>query len=359
VSGVIAAGLQLLKAVKSAYRAAHTVCMSSNSPKHRVNDTLDRYAKIHADLHDNYPDTPAWAWNVISRYRAQLPPTQWEAVRPMVMSVALSLQPTTYEAARRLMSMSARFAGWVWTVKGSEPEVARYFTEANIWRYIATALKEHSDSYRWGVVRQLGVITEILNKRQVKRYPAPNLAGATPPFKQPEVATMYSWATTRSTELKIRNACAILGLGAGAGLRSSEIAEVRVGDLTLLDGRPWVNVRGENSRRVPVLSPWETVLQRAAGGRAASEFLFHGYRLDEYPPRAIQTFLTDNPARVRPTVSRLRTTWICRHLGNGVPLGALAEAAGLADVGSLEKYLAYVDQPSLDDCADLFFGGDR
>lgn len=344
--------------LKNVFRAAHRLFMTTKTNR-RLNDTLTRYALHHAHLRDLNPNIETWCWNVISRYRAQLPPVQWESVRPMVMTIALQMHPQTYEAARRLMTMSARFAAWVWTVKGLEPEISRYFTEANVWRYISTVLAKHSDSYRWGTVRQLGVITETLTGHSVKRHPAPNLAGATAPFKQSELAGMYSWATTRSTNLKIRNACAILGLAAGAGLTSSEIVNVRVGDIELINERMWVHTSGVNARRVPVLSPWETVLERAASQRPDDALLFHAFRFDEYPARAVQTFLSDHPARVRPTVSRLRTTWICRHLSNRVPIGALVKAAGLMDAGGLDKYLAYVEQPSLDECAELFFGDAR
>lgn len=254
--------------------------------------------------------------------------------------------------------MTGRFSSWLWSIKGIEPDQRRYFSEANIWYYVERNLCKHSDSYRWGTVRQLGVIAERINGSAVKRHPAPNLAGATRPFKQTELAAVHSWAISLSTELKIRNACAIVSLGAGAGMSTAEIAAATVGDVEATGTGTWVHVRGENPRKIPVLSPWETVLQRSVQGRDADELLFQGYRLEEYPPRAIQTFLTDHPARVRPTVSRLRTSWIVRHLNAGVPVAALVQAAGLAHAGGLEKYLGFAEQPNLDDCADLFFGAE-
>lgn len=324
----------------------------------RLIDNLDAYSREHSDLRDTYPDTSDWAWQVISRYRPQKSPVQWQAVRRMVMTVALEMEPTTWEQARRLMSMTGRFSTWLWSIKGLDPDQRRYFSEANIWYYVERALGNHSESYRWGTVRQLGVIAERLNGGAVKRHPAPNLAGASRPFKQTELAAVHSWAISLSTALKIRNACAIVSLGAGAGMRSAEIAAATVGDVLTVGGGTWVNVRGENPRRVPVLSPWETVLQRSVAGRHADDLLFQGYRLEEYPPRAIQTFLTEHPSRVRATVSRLRTSWIVRHLNAGVPVAALVKAAGLAHAGGLEKYLGFAEQPDLDDCADLFFGAE-
>ncbi|MFE4951092.1 hypothetical protein ACFQ9V_13400 [Leifsonia sp. NPDC056665] len=330
----------------------------TDNQNRRLIDNLDTYALEHADLRDDYPDVPKWAWRVISRYRPQKPTVQWQAVRRMVMTVALETKPTTWEQARRLMSMAGRFSAWIWSVKGVDPDQRRYFREANIWYYVERTLGGHSESYRWGNVRQLGVVAERINGSAVKRYPAPNLAGATPPFKQAELAAVHSWAISRSTELKIRNACTIVSLGAGAGMSSAEIAAARVGDVETVGARTWVHVHGANARRIPVLSPWETVLQRAAAARAPEDLLFQGYRLEEYPPRAIQNFLTEHPGRVRPTVSRLRTSWIVRHLNAGVPVAALVQAAGLAHAGGLEKYLVFADQPDLDDCADLFFGAD-
>ncbi|WP_223694852.1 hypothetical protein [Leifsonia poae] len=330
----------------------------TDNQNRRLIDNLDGYSREHADLRIAYPDAPDWAWRVISRYRPQKSAVQWETVRRMVITVALDIRPTTWEQARRLMSMTGRFASWIWSVKGIDPDQHRYFTEANIWYYVERTLSEHSESYRWGTVRQLGVIAERINGDAVKRHPAPNLAGASRPFKQTELAAVHSWAISLSTEFKIRNACAIVSLGAGAGMSSAEIAAARVGDVETTSSGVWVRVRGESPRRVPVLSPWESVLQRAVAERANGDLLFQGYRLEEYPPRAIQTFLSEHPARVRPTVSRLRTSWIVRHLNAGVPVAALVRAAGLAHAGGLEKYLGFADQPSLDDCADLFFGAE-
>jgi len=330
----------------------------TDNENRRLIDNLEAYSREHSDLRHTHPDAPEWAWRVISRYRPLKSPVQWHAVRRMVMTVALEMKPTTWEQARRLMSMTGRYAPWLWSIKGIEPEPRRYFNEANIWYYVERALGKHSESYRWGTVRQLGIIAERLNGKSVKRHAAPNLAGASRPFKQAELAAVHSWAISLSTDLKIRNACAIVSLGAGAGLSSAAIAAAAVGDVEVIAGNTWVRVGGARPRKVPVLSPWDTTLERAVSGRAASELLFQGYRLEEYPPRAIQTFLTEHPGRVRPTVSRLRTSWIVRHLNNGVPVAALVQAAGLAHAGGLEKYLAFSEQPDLDDCAALFFGAE-
>ncbi|TDW28920.1 tyrosine-type recombinase/integrase [Cryobacterium psychrophilum] len=153
---------------------------------------------------------------------------------------------------------------------------------------------------------------------------------------------MHSWAASLTTDLKRQNAQALLGLAGGAGLRANEIIDLRLGDIDVIDGRLFVNVPGVNPRRVPVRHPWNRTLLRSVACRTdPNEYVFRAYRFEEYRPRAIQTFLTDHPGRVRATVSRLRATWIVAQIDLGLPLPVLMALAGFSTTGSLDKHLVH------------------
>jgi integrase len=317
----------------------HTyICMT----KDRLNDIFLHDFDTFAHLRAMDPELPDHVWSVMIRFRPQLSPVQWEAVREFTISNAVQMKPRTFETVRRLMTMTARFNAWAWTA-GSALDVARMYTNANVYRYLQERHRKHSDSHRWGLVRQLGTVADMLAETSVARMPSLSRNVGPRPFSLPEIAQLHSWAGTLTTDLKRQNAWAILGLAGGAGLRSEEIVTIRIGDLDVTDGRLFVTVPGPRARRVPVTQPWTRTLLKSIATRSnPMEDVFRGYRLDEYPPRVIQSFLTDHPGRLRATISRLRCTWVVTHLNNEVPTQALLAIAGFSSAGSLDKYLPHV-----------------
>lgn len=340
--------------------AAYILGMSA---KDRLNDKYARDCETYAPLRALDPELPDHAWRIILRYRGQMPSVQWEAVREFTITNAVLMRPRTYENARRIMCMSARFAAWVWTVAGGEMTVERVYTQRNISRYLQECMRDRSESHRWGLVRQLGTIAETLNATiAIRRLPAPHLPGRTP-FTEDELGVLHSWAMTLRTPLQRQNAWAILGLAGGAGLRSHEIVETRLGDIETTPSGLIITVRGHRdhpARHVPVMRPWDRILRRSIEGRTdPDEFVFRGYRWDEYRPRAIQTFLTDYPCRIRPTVSRLRSTWIVTHLNNGASLTVIMAIAGFVSTASLDRHLIHAAPPSVDDYFASLIGGEK
>lgn len=331
--------------------------------KNRLNDKYARDCETYAHLRALDPELPDHAWRILLRYRPQLPAAQWEAVREFTITNAVRMRPRTYENARRIMCMSARFAAWVWTVTGAELTVERVYTQNNVYRYLQECMRDRSESHRWGLVRQLGTIAETLtDTTNIRRLPAPHLPGRVP-FTLSEVGVIHGWAMVLRTPLQRQNAWAILGLAGGAGLRSHEIAEARIGDIETTPAGLIVTVHSHGdrpSRRVPVMRPWDRTLLRSIEGRTdPDEFVFRGYRWDEYRPRAIQTFLTEHPSRVRPTVSRLRSTWIVAHLNNGASLTLIMAIAGFVSTVSLDRHLIHAAPPSLDDYFASLVGGEN
>ena len=309
--------------------------------KDRLNDIFRRDSAAYAHLRAADPELPDHVWEVIIRYRPQLSALQWDAVREFTIVTAIKMKPRTFETVRRMMTMTGRFNAWVWASSGTTLTVERVYTQNNVYRYLQERLPTHSETHRWGMARQLGTIAEVLAQNTVDRLPTPH-AHRRRPFTTAEVASLHSWAASLTTDLKRQNAQALLGLAGGAGLRANEIIDLRLSDLDIVDKRLFVNVPGVNPRRIPVRHPWNRTLLRSLVGRTdPDEYVFRAYRFEEYRPRAIQTFLTDHPGRVRATVSRLRATWIVAQIDNGLPLPILMALAGFSSTGSLDKHLIH------------------
>ncbi|WP_161498719.1 site-specific integrase [Microterricola pindariensis] len=325
--------------------------------KDRLNDKFHSDSARYAHLRALDPELPDHVWSVIIRYAPRVPASQWQAVREFVIGNAVQMQFRKFETVRRHMTMASRFTAWVWTTTGSELTADRVFTERNVYRYLQDQYPKHSEGHRWGIARELASVARSLADTRVAQLPAPAPSTRRKPFTDAEIAAMHSWANSLSTTHKRQNASAILGLAGGAGLRSQDLVEIRLRDIDVVDGRLFVTVPGPNPRRVPVRHPWTRTLLRAIDGRAnADEYVFRGHRLAEYPPHALQVFLTEHPCRIRPTVSRLRTSWIVDHINNGLPLHVLLAVTGLKNAASLDKFLMHARTPALDPYLGLLTG---
>ena len=112
------------------------------------------------------------------------------------------------------------------------------------------------------------------------------------------------------------------------------------------DGTVTVTVAGSRSRTVTVLRRYESLAYTLAG-RAGPGWVVNP---DVVPAgRQADQALTKQlpPSEHQPTTgprlgtTRGRITWLCHHLANGVPLNALADAAGV-EAMSLAKYTRFL-----------------
>ena len=310
--------------------------MAGMTQNRRLSDIADHIEAVRAE----HPQVSDSAWNIITNY-APISTTlsgAWEQVRPFTVATVAAMAPDTFDVTRRLMTMTARFHCWVWARTGTALTVEAVYTQSHIDRYLAAELKHHSAAYRYGTSQQLVHVGRQLADADLVTVPAPGWR-VRHAFSKKQIATMHSWANSRTTLLKRQNAWALLGLAGGAGLTSAEIVNSRVGDIVQEKDATFVEVRGPRTRRVPVRQAWARVLLRSIEGReSADENLFIGFRDDGYPPRVIQHFLTDNPAPVRPTPAALRTSWLMYHIDNNVPLPVLMQVSGIDHVQTLARY---------------------
>ncbi|MFD7871520.1 tyrosine-type recombinase/integrase [Microbacterium sp. NPDC059771] len=333
----------MLRLVRHAVRALFWLAayIAGMTAKHRLTDNSAEFAELRATC----AQIPDFAWRIMLGYnpKGASAAGAWTAVRSFTIETAAAMHPDTYDVARRLMTLTARFHMWIWARTGTDLTVRRVYTQLNIDRYLSAAYKDHSASHRWGVSRQLVKVGRELADADLVALPLPE-GKVRAPFSAKQIATMHSWANSLTTTKKRQNAQALLGLAGGAGLTAAEIVEARVSDIDIDGDVVFVNVLGAQPRRVPVRRAWARVLLRSIEGREhTSEVLFRGPRIDEYPPRIIQTFLTDHPAPVRPTPAVLRAAWIVHHINNHIPLQVLRDIAGFDHYDSLVRYYEHAN----------------
>jgi len=318
---------------------------------HRLNDNSDRLDPAARQLQQLDPDLPDFCCQIIHGYTPKKPTSgvAWETVRPAVIEWVVAMKPRTHSNARRLMMMTGLYVAWVWTVTGTDLVPSRVFTNSLILRYLADRLANHSEPYRFDTARQLATIGGLLTSNDISRLPTPPQPRRAKPYTDAEIAKLYSWSRSLTTEFKRERAKAFLGLAGGAGLSAQELMTIRVEDVIITGRRALVHVRdSDQPRTVPVRASWVRTLSESIGTRTTG-YMFQAYRLLEYPPHELQRFLSDNPCTPRPSASRLHSGWIVSLLDASIPLPLLLQIAGLTSVQSLQPYLTFTEPHDLDD----------
>ncbi len=168
----------------------------------------------------------------------------------------------------------------------------------------------------------------------------PSLARA--PYSDKERAELLSIAFEQRRGIWRDSAVALLALGIGAGLRPGELVAAKGDDVSLK--RAAVSIRVGEGRIVPVTGTWARLLADLAS-RAGHGQLFWPTSAD----RSYKNFVNDfcygivaDPAAVKMSSLRARSSYICDHLAAGTPLGRLKYLSGIDQVESLLRYVCYV-----------------
>jgi hypothetical protein len=148
------------------------------------------------------------------------------------------------------------------------------------------------------------------------------------PYSPAEICAYLALADAQPTPARRWRACALVGLGAGAGLVGAELAGVRGSDICQRSGGVVVEVAGQRARAVPVLaSLHERVTASAAF--AGEGFMLGGTgRSRRNVASALTASLAGGAGLARLEVARLRSTWLA-EVAKLIGLGAFMAAAGV------------------------------
>jgi integrase len=235
--------------------------------------------------------------------------------------------PGTPSRAKALLFACLRLAEFAERV-GLELSPEALLSEAVIERLVLVGCGDLSPASVRTVRTNLRALARIL-----ERYPEPPPAPlprerAKAPYSPAEIAGFLRLAQALSTERRRRRASALICLGAGAGIISSELRHVRGSDVVERTGGVVVLVSGRRARSVPVLARYHQPLLTAA------RFTGEGFVVGGREPG--RRNITDELCRLlsadrslpRLESGRLRSTWLlacARQIG----LGAFMQAAGI------------------------------
>ncbi len=149
-----------------------------------------------------------------------------------------------------------------------------------------------------------------------------------------------------------RQLCAIVGLGAGAGLDPADLRRLRRRDVVDLgDDGIRVGISGKRARTTWVRRTHEPLVRAGIDGLTGHQLVI-GTNKDR---RNVTTgviaqaeLLGDVPAI---EIGRLRSTWLRWAMSQTMPLSVLLNAAGLTTARTLEDLIPYLDAPQPDPTA--------
>jgi hypothetical protein len=105
-----------------------------------------------------------------------------------------------------------------------------------------------------------------------------------------------------------------------------------------------VDVPGDNARRVAVLADWEDDLDERLERVGADDYVFCPRRRTK--SRAyLNEFISRSNGSFKPTVQRLRATWLLHHLMAATPVRMLCDAAGVSTFQAFGRLLEFLPRP--------------
>lgn len=292
---------------------------------------------------------------VIDGYVSAAAGPHWPAIRSFVRNSVTAYAPATVGVARHYLVAVAHLALWSWQTAGLGLNSAVVFQHSNVERFIYETMRHRNATYRHQTAQRLNLLVTHFTGTETPqlKHKTGQLAR---PYNDKELVNFRSSAARRSTTERRTNAHVLLGLGAGAGLRAEEVAEVKVADIVVDNGVTLVHVPGKHARTVPVHTTWTTTVKRGVDGRPEDDFAFTGYRRPAYRARVVHQFGIDDPTEDTPSTTRLRATWIVNLLSSGVPVNRVLQLAGVLETVSLAPYVRAMTLQPLAEHLDLIIG---
>jgi len=269
-------------------------------------------------------------------YTPRMPVAHWLPIRDFVLEVVSALQPRSHQLAKTQLGIVTRYAHWASTIAGFPLDPTDMFQPSNVARF---ALGQYASAqHRVTAERILRHAGEIygdpVEPRRLRQSSSPSI-----PYLVKEIAPLFSWAAGQGSRKARRDAHAILAFCGGAGLRASELLEVRASDITQRGRMYLVDVRGRFERRVPVRVGWGGAVPLALEGLDHDELVAFNHIVPHQRSQAIKNFGSSRHAGA-PRAQKLRVTWVVDMLAT-IPVASLVYAAGYSTPASLAPYMKH------------------
>jgi hypothetical protein len=260
----------------------------------------------------------------------------WRQIGEFTHACVAEAATETDRSERDLYAAATPYVLWCWQSRGIPLERNRLFRISLVEEFIHladTGYRKSSKATHRGVLWKM---VEVLNPAGASPpHRAISRSEPQDPYLSHEIAALNSWAVTQGTARRRHDARALLALGLGAGLATREILEIRPLDIRQVDDRLVVAVTGRD-RDVPLFPEWAKTVAAIVDDVDPLQWLFRPGRHNATPGQ-VTDFLTRARTHLDVRPSRMRTTWLLRHLAEGTPPAELLRISGLKTYAALDK----------------------
>lgn len=261
----------------------------------------------------------------------------YQQIKPVVIDVMQRATTTGKEKFRQQRGYVTQLAAWS-LHHGLSLEIEQLLTVGRIQEYVNRACTDLTDATRADKRSDLLELAQQVNPRydgipRAEPIPRPSVK---PPYLDSDVGNIIRVARNQNTPGRRRQMCAIVGLGLGAGLGSTDLKPLRCCDV---DDRGedgvFINVTGRRPRIVPVRRQFETLVREGVEGLRPGDLVI-GRKADrkDVANRVVAQAVVPSTA---PHIeqSRLRATYLAALIRQPLPLLDLLEVAGIKSVQTL------------------------
>jgi integrase len=132
-----------------------------------------------------------------------------------------------------------------------------------------------------------------------------------------------------------RRLCAVVGFGAGCGVKPEELRLLRESDVRITDGGIHVHVPGVMARHVIVRRDYEELVREALKGLDSGVSIIKTGKDRANPAARIVEDAETYHDAIKIDMRRLRTTWITWLLYQPIPLSVIMAVSGLKSARTL------------------------
>lgn len=276
----------------------------------------------------------------------------WEHLKGAVADTLAASAVRGNDSMRKFVTHLSSF--FAWAHQADLPLGPQTLTRANLARYDNEVLAHGSASTRQTRRSRLAQMADQIHPEDAPIV-GPPLEHRTvaAPYTDDEMAIIRRVARRQPTPELTRQICLLVGLGAGAGIDSTDLKRLRGCDVINHGPKTGIEVHVTNLRRsrsggesknrrtVWVLREYEDLVRIGIAGAHDDRPLLG--RQTERANVAAAVFARGSFGAEVPALSqsRLRSTWITTHLARPTPLNTLLAAAGLTTARSLIDLLEH------------------
>ncbi|MDQ1306917.1 MAG: hypothetical protein QG671_2749 [Actinomycetota bacterium] len=272
---------------------------------------------------------------------------RWEQTSPLIRDIMRRGQCKGQETFPQVLSELTLFVDWAMDA-GVDATISDLLRHDLIERWVTEGGPGSHSTWGNRRSRLRNLASHVNPGLHAPRRKEPfSRAAMKAPYSLREMADIERLCLNQPSRATRRNLCVMVGLGAGAGLGSTDLRGLTRRHLSKDDdGTWWVDVPGDRARRLPVRQRYTHLIEEAIKGLKADDLLIG---VKEGRKNITSTAVTNaaiGDTNITPEQARLRATWLLAIISTPVPIADVMAAAGTTSARNIVEVVPYASDPA-------------